>query len=647
MSPVVLFSFLIDLMSAGIVLIPPALLGMAIVPWCGLGPLPRQWRFFMGTALGLGLTALLVLAFGLLGLLNRTLWIAILALFTIVGVHQLRRKAPRQAQADGGTIADESREFARPRSLWFLLAPFVVLGILASANPPGFVWPEEGFGYDVLEYHLQVPKEYWQSGAISYLPHNVYANFPSNIEMLYLLCMVVHGNPMDLGTTANVVHLILGALAVYGAWLIAREWSASAGVVSAVATGSAGWLCYLSGLAYVEHGLLFFGAGAVGAILRGRTPGADAGVSNRWMLLGGILAGLACGCKYTAVAFVALPLAVMIVVLRESRPAAYVRSVGLFAIGCLLSFAPWLVKNLVMTGNPVFPLCNRTFAAQPSGWGEDQTLQWERGHSIATSDRAAGARVNALWQRVIADQEQRFGPMLFALALGGLFARRRDRVDAALGLMFLVQWMVWLFGTHLYARFAVPMLLPLGLLAGRSVAGQSARGRTTFVAVLLTLGCVWNAGFSVRREFRDSVAGVSASAMYEGRIPGYEYLRFVNQELPTDARILMIGDARPFYIQRPVDYWVVFNRHPLVGVLEGGATHEEAVQWLRDAGYTHVLVHWGEVRRLARTYGFPTCISPDRFDGLSQSGLTLTRGFAHPFGSERWIELYRVASESE
>ena len=45
--------------------------------------------------------------------------------------------------------------------------------------------------FDAIEYHLQGPKEYFQAGRISFLPHNVYTSMPFNVEMLHLLGMEV------------------------------------------------------------------------------------------------------------------------------------------------------------------------------------------------------------------------------------------------------------------------------------------------------------------------------------------------------------------------------------------------------------------------------------------------------------------------
>ena len=59
----------------------------------------------------------------------------------------------------------------------------------------------------------------------------------------------------------------------------------------------------------------------------------------------------------------------------------------------------------------------------------------------------------------------------------------------------------------------------------------------------------------------------------------------------------MIGEARAFYFQRGVDYYTVFNQQPFVELQRGSPTEEEVLDWLREQGYTHVLVNWLEVDR--------------------------------------------------
>lgn len=638
-------SFLVcvlDAVSAAVIVIPPALAGIWLVSFFRLGRLPMRWHLLIGAALGLGLTSLLILLLGLAGVFHRIVWISLLGLFTVVGVFGLRSLPARTTdeQGDARGTGDQTRRGALSW-YWLLLVPFLILALLAAANAPGFIWAEEGQGYDVLEYHLQMPKEYLAAGRIAYAPHNVYANFPMNIEMLYLLGMIVHNEIYDWGTAANMIHLLFGILTVYAVWVAGKEWSPIAGIVSALAVGTVGWLGYLSGLAYVENGLLFFSATAVAALLRAMAQPA-LGVSLKWLAFSGVCSGFACGCKYTAIPFTAFTILLVTAIGFGGAWRRRILGLSVYLLATAATFAPWLIKNELMTGNPLFPLANGTFRAYPPGWGEKESERWDRGHALAQADRDLGARLRALWRHVPADADQRFGPPIILLALCGLLGRRLEKVDLLLLAMLAIQAIVWLYATHLYARFSVPFLIPLSLLAGRAIVTAGTRRRTWIVGSALLVGTAWNFTYAARLNAREAPGGAPASLIYDGSLPGLEYYSVINHELPANAKVLMLGEARAFYFQREVDYCVVFNRNSFVEFVENAKNADQIMQWLRDRGYTHVLVHWHEIARLTRTYGFSAYITSDLFDRLMTIGLRRMREFHHPEVKGRWVELYEV-----
>lgn len=632
---------ILDAASAAVIVIPPMLAGLWLVPLFRLGPLPARWRLLLGASLGLGVTSLLVLLLGMAGVLHRAVWIGILSLFAVVGIIRVRGDLAEAAKEDGSGKSGASREQVHAPWLWLVLVPFLVLALHSASNAPGFIWAEEGYGYDVLEYHLQMPKEYLQTGRISYAPHNVYANFPMNVEMLYLLAMIVHDEVYDLGTTANMIHLMFGALTVFAVWVVGREWSPRAGQLSAIAMGTAGWFGYLSGLAYVEHGVLFLSAIAVAALLR-MLKHSGRRMARGWIVLCGVCSGLACGCKYTAIPLTVAPIALAIVLGLGGGLRQRAVSLLLYLVATLLPFSPWLIKNALMTGNPVFPLANNYFRAYPQGWGEEECGGWDRGHAIAETDRGLGARLLALWRHVPMDAKQRFGPAIILLALIGLVGRPVNRADFILLTVLFAQVLAWLFTTHLYARFAVPFLMPLSILAGRAIQGGGIRRRTWLVAGILLPGGAWNLFFNARLYATEAPVGAPASFIYNGELPGLEYFAAINHELPETAKVLMIGDARAFYVKREVDYCVVFNRNPFSEAVERANNTGDILQWLRARGYSQVLVHWNEIARLTRTYGFSPFVTPELFDRLTAAGLKRLHEFRHPDVPGRWVELYEV-----
>jgi len=72
-----------------------------------------------------------------------------------------------------------------PGWLW-LAVPFGLILVLGGMLPP--------VDFDVLEYHLQAPKEWYRQGQITFMPHNVYANMPAGAGMLALLAMNLTGD---------------------------------------------------------------------------------------------------------------------------------------------------------------------------------------------------------------------------------------------------------------------------------------------------------------------------------------------------------------------------------------------------------------------------------------------------------------------
>ncbi len=643
-SPYALISLAIDGLSAGIILIPPMLAGLWVMRLARLEHMPLRWHLLLGASFGLGGLSLAILLSGACSLLNKPVWTIIYILLTTAGVVRARQlwlvSGPVKNQPPSPDI---SARFIG--ALLLLTCPFAIMSLLAAANAPGLIWQEEGFGYDVLEYHLQLPKEYLAEGVISYRPHNVYANFPANVEMLYLSAMMLLGEDVDVGVTANFIHAALLWLSVFAAWVIGKDWSSRAGAVAAVALGTCGWIPYLSGLAYNEGGLLLFGMVATGLTLRAIRPHSphDQHPTEPWRLwlLAGACAGFACGCKYTAGPMIALPLCLAALVTPFTTMVRRLSFACVFSLATILTLSPWLIKNTLATGNPVFPLMNNTFHAQPDGWSDTADEKWNAGHQPQQHEQTVSAKLSALWHRVIADEKHRFGPAIMILAVAGLALRRWQREDAFLLFLLAAQLTVWLFATHLYARFAVVLLIPLTLLTGSILKETKSISVRAAVFTMLTLGCVFSGYFSGKLIANEGPNGAPPSIFYDGQLPGFEYLKTINHDLPTPAKILMVGDAKAYYIRREVDYCVVFNQSDFAKIILTN-TDEAIVNWLRENSYTHVLVNWSEILRLRKSYGFAEEITHSLFERLLPHGLHVLKDFDHPANAERYITLYEI-----
>lgn len=607
------------------ILMTAALAGGWLLKLVGLPALPREQRFIFGAGLGIGALALMVYLLGAWGLLAKAAAVALIAFMAVTGLWRFALDERiiinnKKAAADGlGPEAVAARRKSRGGRIekyhwyWLLAAPFLVLTLSADTMPPGTLWQEEAHGYDVLEYHLAVPKIFHDQGHISFLPNNVYSNFPLNHEMLSLLMMTVHGDAIEAAFMAKMVNAALAALFVAACWLCGVQFSRAAGVLAGVLGAVTPWLAYLAGIAYVEPGMLALAMCALAALLQACLRKQNI---LRWLLLAGLLAGISCGFKYTAVAMIAAPLALLPLFMRIPW-SARLGGVLVFAAGVLIALSPWLIRNTINTGNPVFPLAYDVFGARDGVWCDDGAARWQQAHH---PDHFDGNRWLLAINRTVGDY--RLGPFLVLLTLLGLW-RKHDRWSLALAVILLIQLAVWLTATHLFARFAVVLVLPLILMAARTVEPDQPRwlNRLFFGVLLLT------AAFNL---YRLGTLYYHHTRNEEG-LPYYAYGRtdwFTDQgwvgqinELGTSARVLLVGEARTFYIRTPCDYAVVFNRHPLAEAARQADGPADVIDWLRRRGYTHLLVNWAEMERLRATYGFYPQLDGPFFDRLTAAGL--------------------------
>ncbi len=633
-----------------------SLAGLWIVWATGNGDLPVRWQIGLGAGYGLGALSLGMLWAGMRGYMGQTTWWVVMAVVAAAGLLALQRLSERRqapALIAPGADDDEGAATKGWRWLWLLVIPVVTLAILAATVPPGILWEEEANGYDVLEYHLGVPRDWFFAGRIVYLDHNMYSNFPMNAEMLYLLSMVLLGSPWKAAIVAQFLSLAQGALAGYVAWLIGRDYSRRSGMITGMAGLAMPWVTYFGALAYVENGMLFYGLLGAGLCSRAIRDTAE---RTCWRGLAlGTMAGLACGYKYTAIPMVAAPLLGIWVALTLLGPRRSVSNAAIALILAATMFAPWAVKNQRMTGNAVFPLGYSVLGSRV--WSPAQNAKFVEAHRPLPAERPIPQRFAKLWQRAIAEPRFGYVPWIAAAVAAALLLWHRmpHRLSIAAGLgVLLVQVLLWMFTTHLYARFAGVFWIPLVLLIAPLAAWLSGAGlgtrdstlstrhlrlRTSFgmavcvlgLAVYGLVGQAWLWG-EYNRHLRPRGALIPVQGapdlFFHGRMSGFDHLQYINgndkgqQGLPYNARLLMVGDARIYYVGRPCDYWVTFSSSPFAETVQRAAGDSVAVlEWLRRRGYTHVYADFGEMQRLSQTYGFALSVNRELFKGLEAAGL--------------------------
>jgi 4-amino-4-deoxy-L-arabinose transferase-like glycosyltransferase len=600
-----------------------AAVGLGRLALRGLGVLDRFDRWELpALAFALGATGLgvITLAIGRLGLLGPwPIRIGLTGLILAEGLCWIRQRRRSSHLPAPGAIEPDRRQPAgsatpsgavsarvAPLGLALVTGPFLVLMALGAMLP--------AIDYDALSYHLQAPKEYFQQGSISFLPHNVYAGMPLSVEMLHLLGMEVLG---DWWTGALAGQLLVALFAPATAILIARTArryvSPRAAWCAAVIYLTTPWVYRLAVIPYVEGALCSYHAALLALALRAGTSVPPA--QGRLWGVAGFLAGGAMACKYPALLSAVLPFGLLAVVQAVRRRSW--RIVLAYLAGWAVVMAPWLGKNVIDTGNPVYPLGYRVFGGRH--WDADLDAKWWRAHGPRPIE--AGALVSALVD--VAGRSDWQSPLYAALAPLALLRPGSRRLAGVLWGYVAYLFLTWWLLTHRLDRFWIPLLPPLAILAGIGADAIRRRAWSILLAAVLVVSILSNLTYiaTVLCGFNDWTGDYR---VLRTRVPATinPSLAALNTVLPPGSKVLLVGQAAVFHFDHPLVYNSVFN-YEIIETLARDRSPDEVRQTLRRRGITHVYVDWPEIARYRSPghYGFTPFVTPELFSGLVSAGV--------------------------
>ena len=571
---------------------------------------PWWERLAIGGGVGTAGLSTLTLLVGLLGWLPFVANAGFLMVLMVVGMVFSRPRTVREwALKDPHHDRPARRKKLQNRKRWLIfalaVAPLLALMLLGSTVPTT--------EFDAREYHLQGPKEWFQSGRIERLPHNVYTQMPAGSEMLTLLCMHLCGDWRGGALAGQATLAGFVPLAALAAGCVARRlFGAGCGWFATAAFLTSPWAVRLALHPYAEGALCAYGTLTLLAVTiavrrrRLRSP--------RPALLAGLLAGAAFGCKYPALLLIAAPAGLALVAAtwgagRARRLAATAKlgafKLGAFVVGFAVFAGPWLLKNTIETGNPVFPLLWNSLGG--TGWDVATNARWVAAH--APPDWSPARWPHWLGQPLGLDLFHTVLVIAFAPFAAFVRPTRAKRLAAALGGLILV----WYVATHRIDRFWVP-LLPAGcVLAGAGLAWATRRAeRPVRVAAWAV------AGAGVLFNFAIVAAGVAGTVPFDAdpRAAGpwveersAPLIAALNERFGPGDAVVLIGEAQVFGAEFTPIYATVWNEPPLVDPTEPLPPQVAAVA-----------VNWAEIARYRDSYGFDPRITPGFLDERVKRG---------------------------
>jgi len=548
-----------------------------------------------GLSLGAGVVATVLLGLGLAGVLGGPAPpLAVLACAGI-GARQWRMLPGLFPGALRSLVGSGGRARVAMLTVSGAAACFVLLIAIA---PPA--------GWDSLMYHLRVPAQFLERGGIFLPEDNLHVAFVGLPHMLYLPLLRVGSESAP--AVLNAAMTIGLSLAMFA--LASRFWGESCGAASLLLLWTSPIVLLVGGTARIDLTLGVLLLLAHYALLLALRREGDPGN----IYVAALLAGFALATKYHALLYDAAlaPLAFAAV---RSQTASVQQTAAKLARWLALAIVvalPFLANNVLLLGAPLYPffaapalepwlvpLFHRTVVPLGAAAGAFLALgEVRQPFNLADAFLHPG--------RLTIEQEGAFYYATPAFLLLLLWpALRRDRTLSWLGLP-AVAYVVVLLGAfpRTNLRYLIPAVAPLTVVAaviavrvGQRLLPRRALAPAGLLVTALALGpslataSTWLFRTSLVAQALGRTSGDAflATNGASGIFAYWRTVRFVNDSLPPDSRVLELFEGRGFYFQRTVLADPRLTNWPL---LAGTSAPDDC---LRSLGITHVLVGNGAI----------------------------------------------------
>lgn len=604
------------------------LLGAMVLPQRGLED--AGGKLLSWLVLGSALQAQLWLLLGMVGRLTPILVLSTAGALTALGGAVAGRRVLRQLRCR----PSGARNWLFSASVLTTTAFLLVVGLLAT-------WPT--VFYDDLVYHLGLPRQALLTGHWPALPGLHYSFMPAGWDAVYVLPLALGGgNGPQL---MNVLGLGMFAWAVYRLTRHGGEPGSAAAATALLLMAP-----MFTSLGAFAGNDLFVGLALCVAMERllvdaGRSPASV-----------GVLLGAAWGAKYSA-----LPgCAGIVAAVALARPGSWktrFRGAGLAGLVTILLPMTWTARSYVLTGNPLYPaffgmLGGEYWSAESAGIMNDQVSHGGLGN------RGPASLILALVDLLLRSDTLGFpsgiNPAFLILGLAGILLYRRVTGAGPLLTVAGITYLGWCV-TSLNLRYALIMLVVLTpfvaagieygmLLLQRRVSKAAVQGVAAGLLLLLVAGSALG---GIRRHVEAYGTGTRLfgdemrADMLVNRVHLAAAGRAMAQNLPADARILLVADGRIGLLPRPALASSAYDRPDMARFLERAHSTAELNSLL--AGFTHVVVNYREMERFRRNYRFAERFRPgdwQRFERWLREDL-------EPQQQVGSVVIYRIPQQEE
>jgi hypothetical protein len=507
---------------------------------------------------GLGIISLLVFFLGILGLFYNWSFIILLFLLTLFAFW-------------GVKIKGKPKLGAFPYELLIFL-PWFIVAILGALSPP--------IDWDGLAYHLAVPKLYLQAHRIYWVKFIHHSNFPFLMEMLYTIPL-----SFRLTDACKLFHFTFALLIISLIYFELRKYGKIAGIIGALLPLQTVIFSWESTIAYNDLAFAFYVLLALSAFLKEE------------FLLAGIAMGFALGTKHLALSFllaffILLPFYKEGKLIIKPRWSGLPRKLAVFLLPALLLALPWYLKSYIYTGNPVYPFLYSIFDGRL--WNSEAAEAYRKAQLSMGMGRGLIHFILLPWNLTF--HPGKFfdpGANPYFVLIGPLYLAFLPLIlyePFFLVFLFLTTLQWFLLSQNI--RYFLPILAILPIPLAKNLLRFWRKPFKMIFASLLGISYLFHLFlFSWMTYPCWAVAlGLESREDFIRRVfQPYPVYEFVNENLPKDSKIALLGEPRGFYLDREY-IWADPGHHTMIPY-EKFRSVQELIEGYKKLGITHIIIN--------------------------------------------------------
>ncbi len=539
-------------------------------------------KVVLSFVLGCGNLALIVFFVSLVGLIYKTTFL----LLVVVGVFLLYFFGKEIFQ-----------NIHLPKFSFFQLILFIIFIYTALINLLGSLTPETFF--DSQFYLLGVLNQWKLEHRMVFIPYIASSLYPFNVNMLYLVAMVL-GNDIS----AKIVHWLCGIICCYGIYVFVKKYfSKITALIAVLIFYTVPTLMSVSWKTAIELGISMFEIGMIFCMLEYISS-----KNKKFLVLSGLCGGFAIGSKYIALLeFFAISVIFFIYKLFKEKEQKVLEEFSYFLVPAVVVASVWYFRNLILTGNPVFP-----FFASKIGSFKPRVV----GNIFADPPFPKFSFKNYflfLWPLSLGQLQQESYPggvFLFFLPLLVMFKNIDYKIKFLIK-YFLICLILWIFLGRFYLRYFIPVISVAAVIYAYFISENTLpQWIKNLIYVIFIFVICSNVNFSIRiLHFTQMPSHFVFGDMTKEEYlstqrpsypsPYYQVVNWLNKNLPEDSKILILGDTRGLFYERKCLTSGVLEYSPLVEMLKKCNSSEELYDLFKKEKITHILLNVPEAKRLS------------------------------------------------